>query len=138
MKQLETCREDIITYFSTSKLTILDVDAPKLKTKLGLDYTEPMGRGFYTGVTIPYIIKYICEGNPESIEDFIVITDILLDLYSLGEIRSLECGHVNDMVIESKLYESHWQYSNVSFIKKINEKRLCIYKKKELDIIVEN
>ena len=93
-------KEKILEYFNkngTKYLDILDEDVRN----------HPVyEKNYYTGVTLDYIVEYVLD-NKYSIDD---VAECLKQLHLDGEIRSLFCNNIKNIVFESKL-SSHWNYS---------------------------
>ena len=101
-------------YFKEKRLKVLDNNTKR----------------YYTGVTIPYIMEYICK-NCE-VND---VVDILILLHKKKKIRALYCADVKDIVFESKKANLHWNY-NLDDIN-ISGKKMT-YKTNKYSFFLEN
>lgn len=81
--------ELLLEYFKQLRLKVLD-NSP---------------RSYYTGVTIPYIFKYVLKEKYSILE----IVDKLLELHQQDKIHCLYCGDVKDVVFEN-IESIHWNY----------------------------
>lgn len=105
----------VLLYFSNRTLKVLDEHLKKTDNYGNHRYT----RGYYTGVTIPYIYEFVLNKKVKLSE----IILILRRLKHLKLIRSLYCGHVSDMVIEGKFFSGHGNDSITEFNQLIKDKR---------------
>ncbi|MFW6225543.1 MAG: hypothetical protein ACOC3V_01125 [bacterium] len=94
-------KEKILEYFYTPATVMFN--------SIGmLEVLDDSNRGFYSGVTIGYIKKYVLK-DKYSIQE---IGSVLKELVESFELRMLHCGDVNDVVFEPHFKQNpHYSYN---------------------------